>query len=116
MDEEESLSHTKWEGKYHEIWIPKYRKQKFFAGLREDLGAVFHALAQQKECRILERHGNPPKSAVSSVVGFIKVKNAIYMARHFSGRRRNFVGESFWARGFYVTTVGFDEDLVRNYI
>ncbi|MDR1946664.1 MAG: IS200/IS605 family transposase, partial [Desulfovibrio sp.] len=58
----------------------------------------------------------PPKLAVSSVVGFIKGKSAIYIARNFSGRRRNFTGESFWARGFYVSTVGLDEEVIKNYI
>ena len=126
MDEKENLSHTKWECKYHVIWIPKYRKKNFFVGLRKDLGAVFHALAEQKECKVLEGHlqpdhvhmllSIPPKLSVSSVVGFIKEKSAIYIARNFSGRRRNFVGESFWARGFYVSTVGLDEEIIRNYI
>jgi putative transposase len=126
MDNNESLSHTKWECKYHIVWIPKYRKKALFTGLRGKLGAVFHSLAEQKECKILEGHlrsdhvhvlvSIPPKLAVSSVVGFIKGKSAIYIARNFSGRRRNFTGESFWARGFYVSTVGLDEEVIRNYI
>lgn len=126
MDEKQNVSHTKWECKYHVVWIPKYRKKKLFTGLRNELGAVFHALAEQKECKILEGHlrpdhahillSVPPKLAVSSVVGFIKGKSAIYIARNFVGKRRNFVGENFWARGFYVTTVGLDEEVVRNYI
>ena len=126
MDEKESLSHTKWECKFHVVWIPKYRKKKLFTGLRKDLGPVFRSLAEQKECQVLEGHlrpdhvhmllSIPPKLPVSSVVGFIKGKSAIYIARNFVGRRRNFVGESFWARGFYVSTVGLDEDVVRSYI
>ena len=126
MDEKHSLSHTKWECKYHVIWIPKYRKKKIFNGLRKELGSVFRELAAQKECKVVEGHlrpdhvhillSIPPKLAVSSIVGFMKGKSAIYIARNFLGKRRNFVGESFWARGFYVTTVGLDEDVVRNYI
>ena len=126
MDDKQSLSHTKWECKYHVVWIPKYRKKKLFEGLRKDIGAVFRSLAEQKECKVLEGHlrldhvhmllSIPPKLPVSSVVGFIKGKSAIYIARNFAGRRRNFVGESFWARGFYVSTVGLDEDLIRTYI
>ena len=126
MDERESLSHTKWECKYHVIWIPKYRKKNLFVGLRKELGSVFHAFAEQKECKVLEGHLQPdhvhmllsitPKLAVSSVVGFIKGKSAIYIARNFLGRRRNFVGESFWARGYYVSTVCLDEEVIRNYI
>ena len=126
MDEKQSLSHTKWECKYHIVWIPKYRKKKIFNGLRKELGSVFRVLAEQKECQVVEGHlrpdhvhmllSIPPKLPVSSVVGFIKGKSAIYIARNFMGKRRNFVGESFWARGFYVTTVGLDEEVVRNYI
>jgi putative transposase len=126
MDDRESLNHTKWECKYHIVWIPKYRKKVLFVGLREKLGTVFHSLAEQKECKILEGHLHsdhvhvlvsiPPKLAVSSIVGFIKGKSAIYIARNFSGRRRNFTGESFWARGFYVSTVGLDEEVIKNYI
>ena len=94
--------------------------------VRPNLGEVLHELARQKECRIEEGHlredpvhmliSIPPQLAVSSVIGFIKGKSAIYIARNFSGRRRNFTGENFWARGFYVTTVGLDEDSVRDYI
>ena len=126
MDERQNLSHTKWECKYHVVWIPKYRKKNIFVRLRNELGSVFRDLAEQKECKVVEGHlrpdhvhillSIPPKLAVSSVVGFIKGKSAIYIARNFCGKRRNFVGESFWARGFYVTTVGLDEDVVRSYI
>ena len=126
MNDRESLSHTKWDCKYHIVWIPKYRKKNFFAGLRPELGRVIRSLAEQKESEILEGHlrpdhvhvliSIPPKLPVSSVVGFIKGKSAIFIARNFAGRRRNFVGESFWARGFYVSTVGLDEEIIRNYI
>lgn len=105
---------------------PEVSEKKLFGWLRPHLDETLHALARQKECRIEEGHlledhvhiliSIPPKLAVSSVVGFIKGKSAIYIARNFSGRRRNFTGENFWARGFYVTTVGLDEDSVREYI
>lgn len=126
MLDKESLNHSKWYCKYHVVWIPKYRKKKLFDWLRPHLGETLHVLARQKECRIeegylLEDHVHilisiPPKLAVSSVIGFIKGKSAIYIARNFSGRRRNFTGENLGARGFYVTTVGLDEDSVREYI
>ena len=90
------------------------------------LGSVLRALAEQKECKIVVGHlrpdhvhilvSIPPKLSVSSVVGFIKRKSAIHIARNFAQRRRNFTGESFWARGFYVTTVGLEEEVVRGYI
>ena len=126
MEEAQSLNHTKWDCKYHIIWIPKYRKKTIFTNLRQHLGEALHELARQKESKILEGHlqsdhvhiliSIPPKYPVSSVVGYIKGKSAIYIARTFSNRRRNFVGETFWARGFYVSTVGLDEESVRNYI
>jgi putative transposase len=126
MDGTSSLSHTKWECKYHVVWIPKYRKKKLYGQLRKHLGEVFHELARQKECVIIEGHLNldhvhmlisiPPKYAVSQVVGFIKGKSAIHIARNYLGRSKNFTGQHFWARGYFVTTVGRDEKAVREYI
>ena len=126
MDESSSLSHTKWECKYHVVWIPKYRKKRLFYVLRQEIGPVLRELARQKESEIIEGHlmedhvhmliSIPPKYSVSSVIGYIKGKSAIYIARNFQGRKRNFVGESFWARGFYVSTVGRDEKTIREYV
>jgi putative transposase len=126
MDEYESLSHTKWECKYHVVFIPKCRRKTLFGQLRLHLGEVFHRLAAQKESRIEEGHlqpdhvhmliSIPPKYAVSQVVGFIKGKSAIYVARVYGDKKRNFVGQSFWARGFFVSTVGRDETVIREYI
>jgi len=123
---EQSLSHTKWECKYHIIWIPKYRKKKIFKELRRELGAVLRELARQRESEIEEGHllvdhvhiliSIPPKYAVSQVVGYIKGKSAIWVARHYGGRQRNFSGQHFWARGYYVSTVGRDETMIREYI
>src|SRR6266487_3545341 len=126
MDEFESLSHTKWDCKYHVIFIPKYRRKALYGQLRQHLGEVFKKLAQQKESRIEEGHllvdhvhmliAIPPKYAVSQVVGFIKGKSAIHLARVYSERKRNFVGQHFWARGYFVSTVGRDETVIREYI
>jgi putative transposase len=126
MDEYESLSHTKWECKYHVVFIPKCRRKTLFGQIRQHLGEVFHKLATQKESRIEQGHlqvdhvhmliSIPPKYAVSQVVGFIKGKSAIYIARVYGERKRNFVGQSFWARGFFVSTVGRDETVIREYI
>jgi putative transposase len=121
-----NLAHTKWECKYHVVFIPKCRRRSLFGLLRRDLGSVFHELARQKECRIEEGHllpdhvhmpvSIPPRHKVSAVVGFIKGKSAIWIARHCDGRSRNFTGQSFWARGYCVSTVGRDEKLIREYI
>src|SRR5215813_8710841 len=103
----ETLSHSKWDCKYHVVFIPKYRKKTLFAELRRHLGTVFRTLAEQKESRIEEGHlmpdhvhmliSIPPKYAVAHVVGFIKGKSAIHIARTFMDRKRNFVEQHFWA-------------------
>jgi putative transposase len=126
MDKVESLSHTKWECKYHVVFIPKYRRRVLYEELRRHLGEVFKQLARQKESEIEEGHllpdhvhmmiSVPPKYAVSQVVGFIKGKSAIHVARVYGERKRNFVGQHFWARGYFVSTVGRDEALIREYI
>ena len=126
MNTSESLNHTKWECKYHVVFIPKYRRKALFGKLRPHLGKVLRGLARQKECEIEEGHlmvdhvhmlvSVPPKYAVSQVVGYLKGKSAIHIARTYGGKRRNFVGEHFWARGYWVSTVGRDEAAVRLYI
>ena len=126
MNDYKKLAHTIWECKYHLVWIPKYRKKVLYGNLRKYLGEVFKELALHKESEILEGHlmgdhvhmliSIPPKYAVSQVVGYIKGKSAIHIARTYAGRRRNFVGQSFWARGYFVSTVGRDEGIVRKYI
>ena len=126
MDDYESLSHSQWECKYHVIFIPKYRRKVLYGELRRHLGQVFRKLAEQKECRVEEGHlmvdhvhillSIPPKYAVAQVVGFIKGKSAIHIARVYGERKRSFVGQHFWARGYFVSTVGRDEAIVRAYI
>jgi putative transposase len=122
----QSLSHSKWDCKYHVVFVPKYRRKAIFGDIRQHLGGIFHELARQKECRIIEGHllpdhvhmciEIPPKHAVSSVIGYLKGKSAIAIARQFGGRQRNFEGENFWARGYAVSTVGFELEAVRRYI
>lgn len=119
----QSLSHSKWDCKYHVVFVPKRRRKAIFGQARRQLGAIFHALARQKECQIIEGHlmpdhvhmciAIPPKNP--SVIGFLKGKSAIAIAR-LSGKERNFTGEHFWARGYAVSTVGFELEQVRTYI
>jgi putative transposase len=126
MKEYQSLSHTRWDCKYHVVFIPKCRKKAIYGALRKHLGEIFRELAQQRECDVVEGHlmqdhvhmclSVPPKYSVSNIVGFIKGKSAISIARQFGGRQRNFTGEVFWARGYFVSTVGLDEEMVRAYI
>lgn len=122
----ESLSHSRWDCKYHLVFVPKFRKKKLYGEIRRYLGPVFHELARQKACKILEGHmvqdhvhmliAIPPKYAVSQIVGYIKGKSAIAVARQFNGKKRNFNGENFWARGYAVSTVGYEELNIREYI
>jgi len=126
MRDFKSLAHTRWGCKYHVVFIPKRRRKLINGKLRKMLGEVFHELASRKDCRIEEGHlmadhvhiciSIPPKYSVSNVVGYLKGKSAITIARRFKGRQRNFGGEHFWARGYYVSTVGLDEEMVREYI
>ena len=126
MREVNSLNHTRWECKYHIVFIPKYRKKVLFGQIRKEMGEVFHRLARQKESLIEEGHlmsdhvhmmiSIPPKYAVSQVIGFMKGKSAVHIAQMYVGRKRNYVGQHFWARGYFASTVGRDEQVIREYI
>ena len=126
LNEYKTLCHSKWECKYHVVFIPKYRRKVLYGQLRRHLGEVFKRLATQKESAIEEGHlmpdhvhmlvSIPPKYSVAQVIGFIKGKSAIHIARTYGERKRNFVGQHFWARGYFVSTVGHDEETVREYI
>ena len=126
MKEYQSLSHTRRDCKYHIVFIAKRRKRKVFGVLRRHFGERFHELALHKESRIVEGHmmgdhvpiclSIAPKYAVSNVVGYLKGKSAIQIARKFGGRQKNFTGEHFRARGYFVSTAGLDENIVRAYI
>jgi putative transposase len=126
MEEYESLNHTKWDCKFHVVFIPKCRRRTIYGAIKRELGPVLRTLTEQKESRIEEGHlmvdhvhmliAIPPKHAVAQVVGYIKGKSAIHIARTFGERKRNFVGQHFWARGYFVSTVGRDEAVIREYI
>lgn len=126
MNDVSSLTHSRWECKYHVVWIPKYRRKSLYGQLRQYLGQIFKDLARSRESEVLEGHmmvdhvhmliSIPPKYAVAQVIGYIKGKSAIHIARNYLGHRRNFTGQHFWARGYHVSTVGRDEQVVREYI
>jgi putative transposase len=121
-----SLAHSRWECKYHVVFVPKYRRQAVDGEIRASLGGSFHELARQKECRIVEGHlladpvhmgiEIPPKPAVASILGFLKGKSAVAIARQFGGKLQNFTGAHCWARGYAVSTVGYELEQVRRYI
>jgi putative transposase len=122
----QSLAHSRWDCKYHVVFVPKRRRRQLYGEIRRQLGAIFHALARQKECQIIEGHvmpdhvhmgiAIPPKVAVAQGSGFWKGKSAIASARQFGGKARHFTGEPFWARGYAVSTVGFELEQIRAYI
>jgi REP-associated tyrosine transposase len=126
VNDYQTLNHSKWACKYHVVFIPKGRRKALYGQLRGALGEVVRELARQKESRVEEGHlrpdhvhmliSIPPKYAVSQVVGYLKGKSAIDIARTFGGKVRNFVGEHFWARGYFVSTVGREEKVIREYI
>ena len=126
MNNIQSLCHSVWDCKYHIVWIPKCRRKVLFGRIRQHLGEVIRELARQRESQVLEGHlcsdhvhvyiAIPPKFSVAQVVGYIKGKSAIHIARTFGGRTRNFTGENFWARGYFASTVGRDEEVIRKYI
>ena len=126
MSDYKRTNHTEWDCKYHIVFIPKYRRKVLYEALRGDLGVVFRRLAHQKESEIEEGHlmsdhvhmmvSIPPKYSVASVVGFLKGKSAIWIARNHGDSRRGFIGKSFWARGYFASTVGRDEEVIRRYI
>ena len=122
----DTLAHSRWDCKYHLVFVPYQRRKVLYGKIREFLGPVFHDLASQRRSKILEGHMVqdhvhmliliPPKYSVAEVVGYIKGKSAIAVARQFSGKKRNFNGEKFWSRGYAVSTVGFNEDQIREYV
>ena len=126
MEDFSSLNHTRWECKYQVVFIPKCRRKVLYGQVRQHLGKLFHELAGQRQSKILEGHlcvdhvqmlvRIPPKHSVSHVVGYVKGKSAIRVARYFMGRHRSFKGYHFWARGYFVSTVGIDEVVIREYI
>ena len=131
MSDYDSLNHSTWECKYHIVWIPKYRRKKLYVSIRDDLGQEIRRLAACRECRVLEGHmmidhvhmliEMPPKYSIAQVMGYIKGKSAIYIARKYGDRTKYFSGQHFWARGqiasaICVSTVGRNEEAVRKYI
>ena len=126
MRDYKSLCHSVWDCKYHVIWIPRYRRKVLYGRLRQHLGTVLRELASRRESAVEEGHlmrdhvhmliSIPPKYSVAQVIGYIKGKSAIHVARTFFDHKRNFVGQHFWARGYFVSTVGRDEATIREYI
>ena len=126
MREWQSISHVRWYCRYHVVIVPKYRKRAIFGSLRKGIGRILRQLCEQHGVELVEGHALPdhvhlclsipPKYSVANTVGFLKGKSAIRIHREHLGRERNFTGYHFWARGYCVSTVGLDEQTVREYI
>ncbi|MCL4552550.1 MAG: IS200/IS605 family transposase [Candidatus Marsarchaeota archaeon] len=126
MNDYQSLSHTRWECKYHVVFIPKCRRKVLYGHIRKELGKLLAELASHKESHIetgslQPDHVHmvisiPPKHSVAQVIGYIKGKSAIHIARTYAGKKKNFAGEQFWSRGYFVSTVGKDEKKIKEYI
>ena len=125
MHEWQSLSHVRWECKYHVVMIPKYRRKVFYGRLRRQIGAILRELCRQRGVELVEGHAMPdhvhlclsipPKYSVAYIVGFLKGKSAVRIHRELLHERR-VSGLHFWATGYWVSTVGRDENAVRKYI
>jgi REP-associated tyrosine transposase len=122
MHEWQSLSHVRWDCKYHVVIIPKYRRKVFYGRLRRQIGTILRDLCRQRGVEMLEGHAMPdhihlclsvpPKYSVAFVLGFLKGKSAVRIHRELLHERR-MSGLSFWAPGYCVSTVGLDEARVR---
>ena len=121
-----SLSHTVWECKYHVVLVPKKRRKIVYGKLRKEIGEILRRLSEYKGVEVIEGKACidhihiclaiPPKYSVSTIVGYLKGKSAMIVFEKYSRLKQNFRGHQFWAKGYYVNTVGLDEAKVRKYI
>ncbi len=124
MHEWESLSHVRWDCKYHIVIAPKYRKRTLYGKMKHDVGEILRDLSRQRGVTVLEGFLKPdhvhmclrvpPKYSIANVIGFLKGKSAVRIHRRAGNKR--VTGLHFWSRGYCVSTVGLDEDTVRKYI
>ena len=122
----QSQAHVRWECKFHVVIIPKYRKKRLYGELRRQVGEILRDLCRQKGVELLEGHlcsdhvhmllSVPPKYSIAMLIGFLKGKSAVRIHRQLRQARDSLFGRSFWARGYCVSTVGLDEDQIRQYI
>jgi putative transposase len=122
----QSVAHVKWECKYHVVIVPKYRRKAVFGHVRKRLGNILRQLCRQKEIELVEGHALldhvhmvlsiPPKLSVAMAVGYLKGKSAIQIHREALNVKQGFTGKHFWSRGYCVSTVGLDEQMIRAYV
>jgi REP-associated tyrosine transposase len=126
MREWQSLAQVKGECKYHGVIVPKYRRKAVFGHVRKRLGSIFRQLCRQKEIELVEGHALLdhvhmvlsilPKLSVAMAVGYLKGKSAIQIHREALNVKQGFTGKHFWSRGYCVSTVGLDEQMIRAYV
>ena len=126
MREWQSLSHVKWECKYHVVIVPKYRRKVIFGNIRRQIGQILRQLCRQKGVDLVEGNATrdhihlvlsvPPKYSIAMLIGYLKGKSAIQIHRQHAGVKRGFTGKHFWSRGYCVSTVGLDEKMIREYV
>ena len=125
MHDWQSLSHVRWECKYHVVFIPKYRRKVLYGKLRRGIGPILRELCRQKGIEVLEGHlmpdhvhmvlSIPPKYSVAHTIGFVKGKSAVRIHRQLLKERR-MTGLHFWATGYSVSTIGLNEQAIRKYV
>ena len=125
MHEWNSLSHVRWDCKYHVVIIPKYRMKAFYGKMQSKVGEILRDLCKQRGVKLLEGRAVsdhvhmclsiPPKFSVAHTIGFLKGKSAVRIHSELMGNRR-MTGLHFWSKGYCVSTVGLDEETIRNYI
>jgi putative transposase len=121
-----TLSHTVWECKYHIVWVPKKRRRVIYGKLRQEIVRILKRLCEYKKIDIVEGKACldhihlclsiPPKYSVAGMIGYLKGKSSMVIFEQFSKLKKNFKGHHFWARGYYVNTVGLDEGKIKKYI
>ena len=126
MDDDLSLSHTRWHCKYHIVFIPKYRRKEIYGKIRTDIGQIIRQLCAYKDVEIIEAHAMsdhihmlvriPPKIAVSNFMGYLKGKSSLMIFERHANLKYKYGNRNFWAKGFYVSTVGLDTKKVQEYI
>ena len=125
-NDDSSLSHTRWNCKYHIVFIPKYRRKEIYGKLRSDIGKILRTLCEYKEVEIIEAHAMkdhihmlvmiPPKLAVSSFMGYLKGKSSLMIFERHANLKYKYGNRNFWAKGYFVSTVGLKDEVVREYI
>ena len=126
MKDWQSQAHVKWECKYHVVILPTYRRKVFYGKLRRRVGDILRELCRQKDIGLIEGNAMPdhihmvlsipPKYSVAMTMGYLKGKSAVRIHRELLGTKGTLFGRTFWSRGYCVSTVGLDEDRIREYV